>query len=212
MVVTSKTFLLKNQPLFSALSLHELETISHAIKERAYATGDMIIEQDTASDGAYFIVEGMVKVFRESREGEEINLTVLGPGEVLGELSLIDDEPRSAYVCTLKPTTIFILRREDFIKILEKHPETAVNLLKTLAKRVRTTNQRMEELLSLNLTERTWKMLQTLSGYFPNKDILLSQEELASIIGATRARVTEVLNHLKDQGKISISHRKIHIS
>ncbi len=70
----------------------------------------------------------------------------------------------------------------------------------------------MEDLVSKNLKTRTWKVLQTLSAYFPNKDINLSQEELSGIIGATRSRVTEVLNELESENKIILSHKHIQIS
>ena len=203
---------LKQFPLFKDLSPREIEIISQVVKEEILPAHTNIIEQDGQSNLAYFIQEGGTKVYRISEDGEEVNLAVLGEGEVVGEMALIDDEPRSANVDTIQETKVFILSRTDFNRILISNPEVAISLLKTFAKRVRNTNEHVEDILSRNLGERTWKVLLSLANYFPNKDINLSQEELAGIIGATRARVTEVLNDLQTQGKIILSHRNIHLN
>lgn len=198
-------------PLFTGLTKDELKAVASKTKAVEFEAGELIIEQDDTSDGAYILCHGMVKVYRLTDDGEEINLAVLGPGEILGEMSLIDDQPRSANVEAIQHTQLLLLTREDFSKILHQHTDAAINLLATLSHRVRATNEYVEDVFSKNLAERTWKTLQTLSRYFPNNDITLSQEELATIIGATRARVTEILDQLQIEGKLTLSHRKIHL-
>lgn len=208
-----KIQILKRVPLFDQLDDHDISILAAVLKEINYPSGEVFIEQDdTQNPSAYIIVEGGAKIYRVTDEGEIINLATLGPGELVGEMTLLDDAPRSAYVETIKESKLLSLSRGQFRNILNNHPKAAINLLKTMATRVRVTNERLEDLVSKNLKERTWKVLQTLSSYFSNKDINLSQEELSGIIGATRARVTEVLNQLQKDGKITLSHKHIHIN
>lgn len=207
-----KIQLLKKQDLFKDLDDIQLEAISKSLTSVDFAAREILIEQSDTSNNTYFIISGTVNIYTLSEEGEQTNIAILGPGEVVGELSLIDDEPRSATVQAIQDTETFLLTGEKFHQILRTYPEIAIRLLQTLAKRVRVTNQHLEDQLSKNLPERTWGVLTNLANHFPNKDISLSQEELADIIGATRARVTEVLNDLEKQGKITLSHRKIHLT
>ncbi len=201
----------KNFSIFKNLSSEELHDVAGILTKKIYQTGEIIIEQDELSSSAFIIESGGVKVYRLSVNGEQISLAILGPGEIVGELSLLDSEPRSAFVEAIQESVIFTLSRDSLLRILSSQPNTAINLLKTLAARLRQADERVEDILSRNLSERTWKMLLALVNYFPNKNIALSQEELAEIIGATRSRVTEVLNKLQAEGKITLSHRKIQL-
>ncbi len=213
MDLSLKTAILKKLPLFDQLTDHDLSIFASVLKEVDAPSGEVIIEQDDIKNlDAYIIVEGGAKIYRINEDGEIINLAILGPGQIVGEMTLLDDSPRSAYVETIQDSKLLVLSREQLLKVLQDHPKAAVGLLKTLASRLRITNERLEDLVSKNLKTRTWKVLQTLSSYFPNKDINLSQEELSGIIGATRARVTEVLNELERENKITLSHKHIHIN
>lgn len=189
----------------------DLEKFTQYLTKKVFQQGEILIEQDDVPDSTYIIISGSVKVYRLLESGEQISLAILGSDEIIGELSLINDEPRSAYVEAINETQVLELKKQDFLNILLENPQTAINLLKTLSKRVRETNQKLEDIVSQNLYVRTWKTLQTLSNHFPSRNITLSQEELAEIIGATRARVTEVLNQLQNDGKITLSHRHIQI-
>lgn len=198
--------------LFKDLSPAELSVIAQATSEQTLPEHTIFIEQEAVSDVAYFICSGGARVYRVTEQGEEVTLAMVGVGDIVGEMSILDDEPRSACVETIHNTKVLILTRSAFNKILIDYPEVAISLLKTMSKRMRETNEHVEDILSKNLSERTWKILQNLANYFPNKDITLSQEELAGIIGATRARVTEILNSLQKQGKIRLAHRQIRIN
>lgn len=197
--------------IFKGLPLSTLKIIKELLKERQYASGHLLIEQGERSDFAYFILDGGVRIFRLTEGGDEISVGILGPGEIVGEMGLIDDSPRSASVITLKSTKALVLSRYEFRKLLLSNAEISINLLQTFVKRMRITNEQVEDISSKSLAERTWKVVQTLALYFPNSEITLSQEELASIIGASRTRVTETLNILREQGKIKLSHKKIQL-
>ena len=201
--------MIQNFSIFQGLPSNEIDAIAKAAVKKDIPAKTTFIEQGAESEAAYFILSGSVTVFRMNENGEEINIAVLGSGDVVGEMALIDQEPRSAFVKTLTDTSVLILTSHDFKKILQKHPNTAIHLLSSLSIRIRHTDQHVEDLLTKNLVTRTWNTLKALEKYFPQREISLSHEELASIIGATRARVTEALNELADTQKIALSHRKI---
>lgn len=160
-------------------------------------------------DEVYFILSGAVRVYLQTDQGKEATLALLGPGDVIGEMAFLDQAPRSATARTIQPTSFLVLTGRDFQQVLLSHPETAIGLLRLLVKRIRTTDQNIEDLYAKSLTERTLNSLKSLSGYFKNQEIPLSQEDLALILGATRPRVSEVLARLKKQGHITYSRRKI---
>lgn len=198
--------------LFQGLPQNEIEAITQVATQKIITAKTVFIEQGACSEAAYFILEGSVNVYRMNENGEEVSLAILGAGDVVGEMALIDHEPRSAYVRSLTDISVLVLTSADFKNILQKYPNAAIHLLSSLSVRIRQTDQHVEDLLTQNLATRTWNSLLVLKGYFPNGEIALSHEELASIIGATRARVTEALNLLQEQEKISLSHRKIILS
>lgn len=211
MTIDEKIKKLRAFSLFKDLSEADLLVIAREIKEEFIPQETIFIAQEDSSDNVFFIVSGAIRVFRLTEDGEEINVSLSGPGAVAGEMSLIDETPRSANVETLKDCEVFILTGESFKRILKTLPDVAINLLKVFSQRLRENNDHIEEVLSQTLAERTWKTLCALRKIFPDDQINLSQEELSFIVGATRARITESLNTLESEGKISLSHRKIHI-
>lgn len=211
MTLDEKTKIIKGFPLFQNLADSQVQTISEAVFEKEFLPGDILVDQGDRSDGAYFIISGSVKVYRISLDGNPINIAILGSGEVVGEMSLVDEEPRSATVEAIQKTKTLVLTKSNLLRVLSQNTQTAMALLKTFSARVRAADDYIEEIFSKHLTERTLHLIQTLAKHFPNREITLSQEELAEILGATRARVTEALNSLASQGLVTLSHRKIHL-
>lgn len=211
MEFANKIKAIQSSTLFKDLSENQIKLLAEMVYEQTIPSNTVFIEQGDIPNAAYFIVEGGIKIYTITENGDMVTFSVLGPNEVVGEMSIIDEEPRSAYAETIKNSRVLILTKADFNKILKDYPLVTISLLRTLSKRLRETNQHIEDILSKNLAERTWKVLESLSKYFSNKNIKLSQEELANIIGATRARVTEVLNDLQKKGKITLSHKQIQV-
>ena len=186
-----------------------LDHVAFAIKEKVVAAKTIIINQGEASDAIYLVVDGSVRVYKISEDGEEINLSIAGKGDVIGEMALVDRAPRSAFVETLTETKLFTLKGDDFIKIMHEYPEIAITLLSSLSNKIRRVDQHVEDVLTKRLLARTWNTLQTLSKYFDDGKILMSHEELAQIIGATRSKISLALSELEKEGKISLANRKI---
>lgn len=197
--------------IFSQLTKSQLQTFDEFFTEENIGKDTVFIEQEENSDKAYLIIEGAVRVYRVTEDGEEVTVAFKGSGELIGEMALLDGKPRSAYVKTIKHTLFYTLSRENFINIILKNPQIALNVIKSLTQSIRNMDQLLENNKSKNLYERTFATLQSLAIYFNNNDIAYSQEELASIVGATRSRVTEVLHDLQKNRKIIITHRKIHL-
>lgn len=211
MEIDKKVKILKEFDFFDELSTDQIRLIGSYVTEKIFEPNTVFIEQETDANVAYFIYEGSVRVYRITPEGDEINLSIIGAKEVVGEMALLDHCPRSANVESIQKTKTLALSGEEFKKILKESPEVAFNLLLILSGRVRKLSEFLEEILSQKLPQRTWHVLELLSKYFPNGEITLSQEELAQIIGATRARVTETLDNFKNDGKIHLSHKNVKI-
>lgn len=200
---------LKGSKLFSAIDKDELGYIAEHTVRKKYKDKEMLIDQTEDGEVAYLILSGSVKVFRVAENGNEITLSILGPEEIVGEMSLIESEGRSASVAAIQETEVLVITKSAFTHFIKHSPDSAVKLIQTMAKRVRIADEHVEEILTKNLKERVLNSLSILKVYFDKSEITLSHEDLADIIGATRPRVTEVLDELAKEKKITLSHRKI---
>ncbi|MDO8269583.1 MAG: Crp/Fnr family transcriptional regulator [Candidatus Levybacteria bacterium] len=203
--------ILQNFFLFKDLTIPEAEAIAQFTKQQTYPPRTLLIEQGTAADAVFFVLEGSVMIYRLTEEGEEISLGILGTGEIIGEMALIDNQARSAYVKTLTTTTLLVLSNKEFHRIIEDYPKIALHLLYSLTQRVRKSDEHLETTITENLSTRTWNTLNILTQYFPDNEIALTHQELASIVGGTRARITEILNKLEENNRITLSQRKIKV-
>jgi CRP-like cAMP-binding protein len=127
---------LKHVSMFEDLDQRSLEAIANAAVEQNYPPGHEIVRQGDTGVGAFIIRSGKVDVIQD-RGGTETKLATLGPGDVFGEMALLDEFPRSATVRAIEPTTALGIQRWHFRGILESHPQVALALLPTLVRRLR---------------------------------------------------------------------------
>ena len=127
---------LKRVSWFQDLDNKSLEAISNAAVEQSYQPGQLIMRQGDTGVGAFIIRSGRVEIIQE-RDGKEQKLATLGPGDVVGEMALLDEFPRSASVRAVEPTTALGIQRWHFKGILESHPQLALALLPILTRRIR---------------------------------------------------------------------------
>jgi len=135
---------LKRVSMFEDLDQKSLEAIANAAVEQRYEPGQDIVRQGDTGVGAFIIRSGKVDVIQD-RGGKETKLSTLGPGEVFGEMALLDEFPRSATVRAVEPTTALGIQRWHFRGILESHPQIALALLPMLTRRIRNAEGRMPE-------------------------------------------------------------------
>jgi len=131
------TDLLRNLPLFRGLAADELAALARLMAPRTAKKEETILAELEPGDSLFVIAAGKVKVSLIGESGREVILSVLGPGEFFGEMSLLDGEPRTATAVTLAPTQVLMLTTTDFTRVLESMPSVDRKLLTVLAKRLR---------------------------------------------------------------------------
>jgi CRP/FNR family transcriptional regulator len=129
--------MLPKVPLFAGLTQEQLLLIAESCREREYATDAELFRQGEIGVGLYAIVSGRVRLTQRRQDGEEYELAVLGSGDILGEMALLDELPRSATATAAEPTRTLVLAVWDFWAILREVPEIAYKLLVVLSRRVR---------------------------------------------------------------------------
>lgn len=130
--------ILARVPLFLDLSKREVQRISAGSVLRDYAAGDALVRQGTPGVGLFVLVSGRVRVSaRQEDGGDEHELAVMGPGEVLGEMSLLDELPRSATATALEPTRALLLPFQDFRAALREDADISIKLLAVVSRRLR---------------------------------------------------------------------------
>ena len=135
----NKVEVIRKLYFFEPLDDKIVKQIAQQCFEREFAAGDYIIRQGEPGLGLYFIIQGAVKVEIETH-GRSVPVAQLQPGAFLGELSIVDEQARSANVVCLESTQCLLLTRDSFSKLMNKHPEILVQMVKTLARRIRDTN------------------------------------------------------------------------
>ena len=210
--------LLKRVPLFEGLSNNELTALSDVATLRVFPKDRVVIMAAEEGDSLFVIHQGQVKVSIVSEDGREVILSLLGPGSVFGELSLLDGKPRSANVVATEDTDLLMLRRSDFIQLIYKTPQIATALLAELASRLRKTDRQIEGLALLDVTSRISETLLQLAPEQGTEtadgvgiESRPTHQELANMSGTTRETVSRVIKRLEGQGYINCSGRRITI-
>lgn len=129
-------------PLFEGLTQPELRHIAATVRQQEYAAGTPLVWQGTQGAGFFVITAGKVRVVQQRQDGDVRELAVLGPGDTFGEMSLLDEQPRSGTAITLEPTTALVLPSWDFRAVLRENPDIILKLLAVLSLRLRNAEQR----------------------------------------------------------------------
>src|ERR1700688_4629358 len=175
---------LKQVPLFAGLNDEDVRELMGVAKRRTFRSGEVIFHRDDPGQVLYVIKEGKVKICLTSSDGQEIALVVFGKGEYFGELALLDGFPRSADAIALEKVECYTLQRSDFHNALMKNPKIAIQVLEALTRRLRNTDQMVEDLIFLDVYGRVAKKLLELSDTHGIKvesgtriDVRLTQQE-----------------------------------
>jgi CRP/FNR family cyclic AMP-dependent transcriptional regulator len=203
---------------FLDLEATSLQQISQAMRKRTFRAGEAIFHRDDPGQVLYIIKEGRVRIRLTSAEGQEVALAVFGPGDSFGEMAILDSQPRSADAIAIDKVEVFTLQRQDFVNVVRAHPEIAVSVMKTLSERIRQANQMVEDLIFLDVYGRVAKKLLDLSKEYGVEtddgikiDLRITQQELASMVGASRESVNKVMGYFTDKSYISTDKHKITI-
>lgn len=206
-------------PLLGHLPAEQLDELVRYARVRTHAKGDLILRKGSRGSGMMAVISGRVKICSVSVEGKEIVLNIVQPGEIFGEIALLDEGERSADAIALEPTELLVLERREFLPFLERHPRTCIKLLKVLCGRLRDTDVLIEDTLFLNMEVRLAKRLLILAEQYGQDQpdaapvtLELSQREVAAVIGASRARVNNQLRAWQKENWVDLKPGAITIT
>jgi CRP/FNR family cyclic AMP-dependent transcriptional regulator len=205
---------MRNIPLFQALDETELALLEALATDQVVPRGGIILNEGDAGDSLFAIANGRVKVFIGDEDGREITLKMLGPGDFFGELSLIDQEPRSASVSAVEATTLKVLSYKAFHDCLARFPGIAFAVMNRLAKRLRDADRKISNLALMDVYGRVASTLLDLAVSSDGKLVIgvrLSQQDIANMVGASREMVNRILRDLSERGYISVEAKQITI-
>ncbi|MGD2144727.1 MAG: Crp/Fnr family transcriptional regulator [Anaerolineae bacterium] len=212
----SRIDLLQNVSFFAGLSERELNSLAKCLARRTFARGVIIFHKGSPGRTLYIIESGKVRIFVLSESGREMSVNIYGPGDVFGELALLDGLPRSAGAIVVQKATVLTLHRDDLLWHLGECPRVARSIIEVLTARLRYTTAYAESLAFLDVYGRVADRLLELAdrygierGEAVEIGLQLTQAELASWVAATREHVNKVLGAFRDQGLIRIEGQTI---
>jgi CRP-like cAMP-binding protein len=210
------TGLLARTGLFGELDENARRRLAEVAIERNYKKGQLIFYQGDLGESLFIVAEGSVKVFVTSEDGDEMVLVTLGPGDIFGELAVIDGGPRSASAETLEATKLLALTRTTLLQVMHEHPAITDSLLRTLGSVVRRLTEQATDLVFLDLHGRVAKLLVSFTdsrGVDQHGetilDLRLTQTDLAAMVGGSRQSVNQILRLFERRGLVELRGRKI---
>jgi len=200
-------------PLFRSLAPAEVAAFSQLVREKSYPKGSVILFEDDPGDSLFVVRDGRVKVVLVAEDGREVILGILGVGEHFGELSLIDDQPRSAHVVAMEDSGLLVLRREDFKRRVEANPAVAWALLIELSHRLRRADDKIGSLVLLDVPGRIARVLLDAAneGGAELIEKPLTHQTIANVIGASRETVSRAMRDFVEAGWITTERRRIRV-
>ena len=200
----NKAFL-RRVPLLQSLSEIEFDQLAAGSVRKNFPKGRTIVSEGEPSQSLYILLSGRAKVQRSDSEGKEVILAVLGSGEFFGEMSLIDDAPRSASIITLESCDFMALNKDSFKSMLMQSPEVCMQIMRGLVKRLREADKKIETLALLDVYGRVARVLLDFSENVGGEMVVkskLPRQEIAKMIGASREMVSRVMKGLEIDGYI----------
>ncbi|MGN6814738.1 MAG: Crp/Fnr family transcriptional regulator [Solirubrobacterales bacterium] len=201
--------LLKSVPLFADLEEEELERFSHVAVPRSFPAGTRVFHEGDDSDACYIVKEGSFRVTREHSDGRAITLATLGPGEIFGELAMLDGDKRSASAEALTDGDLLALPANDVRALLARHPEISLKLVAGLVRRLRAANVRLSRQSFQTVPSRVAGILAQLSREAQadgdaeeEVTIEMNQTDLAQLAGTSRESVSRFLAELERAGVV----------
>ena len=199
--------LLKKIPIFENLSEDELTKIGETASETSFSKNEVIFLESDEGDSLFVIKNGKVKISRQNEEGKEVILAILKDGDFFGEMSIFDGHSRSATVTAIDESEVIIIRRDDFMNIIENDPMISISLLREMTRRLRKADTQIKRLSLLKAKDRvasTLLQLIDIDKACNEKTVeiknLPSQKDLAKMAGTSREMISRSLNNFVKDG------------
>ena len=208
--------LLESVSIFASLEEKELDLLLQATTIKQLKPKEVLCHKGDPGNQLYGILSGSLKVTTTGTDGKEVMFGLMGPGEVIGEIALLDGEERSATVTAVEGAELLTLHRRELIPFLEKNPRAAIGLAGILAARVRALSDRAEDRQTMPLEGRIAKHLLALSESHGKRlvvggpvEVRMPQQDLADLVGTTRESVNKQLRAWEDEGIVELGRGRI---
>lgn len=215
-MIKNKLWYLQKINLFNAIPPEQMEELDRITRMAAVKKRETIYLPGDPSRQVYLLKSGRVKIARISEEGREVTLALLEPGEIFGELEILDDSPRDTLAEALDDSQLCVIQRETFLTLIRSRPELAFRLTKLIGFRMRQIESRVEDLVFRDVPSRLAHLLFQLSKDYGRETpqgillrIKITHQEIANLIGSIRETVSAVLGDFKKEGLISFDGRQI---
>ena len=206
MSMVSNLELIRRVPLFSMLTPAQGESVAAAVVKRRYKRGEAIVEQGKQSNALSIILTGRARVIATDARGREVILATMRPGDYIGEMSLIDNEPHSATVLAEIQTDVLILGRAEFARCLPENGSMAYAVMNGLVQRLRHADRKIESLALMDVYGRVARALLEFSVTDTDGNVIIrdkvSRQDLAKMVGASREMVSRVMKDIEERGFI----------
>lgn len=200
--------------LFNGLPSDQIEALTMITVEKMYLKGERIFSENEPATGFYVVAEGRVKVYKLSLEGREQILHIFGPGEVFGEVPVFAGKKFPASADVMEKSRIFFFPRDSFIRLIEKNPSIALNMLAVLSMRLRMFTSMIDDLSLKEVPGRLAKHLLFLSEQKQGShelELSITKGQLASLLGTIPETLSRILTKMTEQGLIKTEGKKISI-
>jgi CRP/FNR family transcriptional regulator, cyclic AMP receptor protein len=207
-------------PLFEDLAAEDLVRLNGLLRRRQFPSNTRVMSAQQPGEALFLILEGSVKIQLDREDGTEITLALLGPGDTVGEMSLIEAEGRSANVVTVEDTTFLWMDRASFLDCLSSMTQLTYNLVRQLSSRLRLANQKIQALSTLDVAGRVARQILIFAEQYGRYEgglikipVPLTQSDIAEMVGATRERVNHAMVAFKQAGTLAVDgqhHITIH--
>ena len=210
---------LRSHYLFRDLGAQVVDKIDALVTTRRLDKGEHLFQKGDPGDALYGVISGRMVMCVTGSHGREIIFNIMEPGEVFGEIALLDGRPRTADARATISTSLITIQRRDFIRFLEPEPAVSIHFVRLVCQRLRQTSELVEDTVLLPLPTRLAKRLLAMSQPLDDTDVLsterrtvrLSQNELGQLSGASREAVNRHLQDWRDDGWIELSRGRIKV-
>lgn len=206
MVMLTTSDLLRRVPIFSGLTQMQMSQLSGNVTKQRFKRGELIVEQGQKSGALFIILSGRARVTLADKRAKEVILNTLGPGDCIGEMSLIDDQSHSASVRADIQTDVLVLSHAEFVRCLAENQSIALWIMKDLVQRLRKSSDMVSSLALMDVYGRVAKVLVDAAQPQGEENLVIcekmTRQDIAKMVGASREMVSRVMRDFEDQGFI----------
>jgi len=210
---SSKLSVLRKHPIFADLEPEAFEQLCRYAKHSTLKRGTTLFSKGDPGNSLYAVISGTVKMSISSPDGRNAILNIVGPGEIFGEIALLDGQPRSTDAIANSTCELFVIDRREFIPFVKAQPALAMKFIELLCERLRSTSDQVEQIILQNLPGRLASALLRLSEKHSSdpqgRTIAITQQEISEMVGMTRESINKQLRAWAGRDWVRLEHGAI---